>query len=212
MGNLFLAPREDSVAALDKGATANDVWVRRLDNRNRLLEQHGLLQVSVNQSKARFRFGDGRQGEVRHAADETVVIAGTQGAFTASALNADIPASLCEGAINALGGQFGFSRDLLVSRSIGVPIPLRVTRMGHYVLSAFDFGKDPSGRARDPVNSASFFEIIRKNPDLSRRRIQFPYAEDGSCDFRPPLTFSACKAATLRDSRGRRRRTPRRLL
>ena len=43
----------------------------------------------------------------------------------------------------ALGGQLDCPCDMLTSRARGVNISLRVRRMGHYILSAVDFGQDP---------------------------------------------------------------------
>ena len=76
MGNLLLASRADCVVVLDTGATANLVCFSWLERHNRLLEHHSLQRVSVYQSEARFRFGDGRVGEVRRAADITAGSAG----------------------------------------------------------------------------------------------------------------------------------------
>ena len=63
----------------------------------------GLPRVSTYPAQARFEFGDGRMGDVRFAANITVGIAGAEGNFTAFVLDADIPASLRKGALEALG-------------------------------------------------------------------------------------------------------------
>ena len=60
---------------------------------------------------ARFKFGDGREGEVKHATDIKVGVAACKGAFTAFAPDADIPDLLREGAWEALGGQLNFDSD-----------------------------------------------------------------------------------------------------
>ena len=52
-----------------------------------------------------FKFGDGRMGEVCHAADITVGVAGFKGAFTAFVLDSDIPALLSKGALESLRGR-----------------------------------------------------------------------------------------------------------
>ena len=53
---------------------------------------------------ARFKFGDGRVGEVKHATDIMLAIAGRKGVFTALALGADSPVLFRKGASEALGG------------------------------------------------------------------------------------------------------------
>ena len=105
--------RDDSVVVLDTGATANLVCFRWLSHHNSLLEQQGLPRVLTYPAQARFKFGDGRTGNVCFAADITVGIAGAKGAFTAFALDADIPALLCKGASEALAGQLDFARSTL---------------------------------------------------------------------------------------------------
>ena len=54
----------------------------------------GSPDANPNPTIARFKFGDGRVGEVRYAADIKVGIAERGGAFTAFVLVADIPALL----------------------------------------------------------------------------------------------------------------------
>ena len=116
LGDLFLVPREDSVVALNTSTAANIVRFSWLAYRNRILEGRGAPRVSTYHSKARFRFGDGRLGEVRHAADILVGVAADKGKFAAFALDADIPAFLRKGAIEALGWQLEFPRGSLVLR------------------------------------------------------------------------------------------------
>ena len=53
-----------------------------------------------------------RLGELRHAADILVGIAGIKGEFTPSVLDADIPALLRKGAMEASGGQLEPPRDI----------------------------------------------------------------------------------------------------
>ena len=62
---------------------------------------------------ARFKCGDGRVGEVRHAADIKVGSAGCRGAFMVFVSEAEMPALLREGALEALGGKPDFGRDTL---------------------------------------------------------------------------------------------------
>ena len=65
------------MVALDTGATANLVCLRRLQRRYRLPEKDGYQKVSAYPSTAGFRFGDERLGEVRRAADSLAGIAGS---------------------------------------------------------------------------------------------------------------------------------------
>ena len=109
-------------------------------------------------SNARFKFGDGEIGEVKHAADIKVGIAGCKGASTAFVLDADIPAFLRKGAWGALGGQCDFERDILTIRIHGARVPLRVNEMGDYVLSVVEFGQGPPRLDPGPILAASYFE------------------------------------------------------
>ena len=54
----------------------------------------GITKEAPYPSSARFKFGGGRVGGVKRAVDIKVGIAGRQGAFTAFALDAEIPALL----------------------------------------------------------------------------------------------------------------------
>ena len=89
---------------LDTGATANLVcfsWLARL---NRILKRRGIPRAATHPSRARSRFGDGRLEEVRHAADIPSGTDGNRGKIAAFVLEADIPALLRKGAMEALGG------------------------------------------------------------------------------------------------------------
>ena len=68
VGDFFLVLPGDSVVALGTGAAANLVCLSGLARRNRILERRGMPLVAACTAKARFRFGDGRPGDVRHAA------------------------------------------------------------------------------------------------------------------------------------------------
>ena len=92
-GQFAVAP-SDSVVVLDAGATANLVRFKWLGNRNSFLQEMGSPKLIPNPTMARFKVGDGSAGEVRHAADIKVGIAGRKGAFTAFLLEADVPALL----------------------------------------------------------------------------------------------------------------------
>ena len=100
-GGAFVISQEYSVVVLDTGAAANLVCFRSLAHHNRILERRGIPRVTTYPSQARFRFGDGRLGEVRHAAAISV-------GFTAFVLGGGVPALLRKGAMEALGGQLDF--------------------------------------------------------------------------------------------------------
>ena len=104
-GDAFMVSQEDSVAARASCATADLVCSSWLARRNRILELRGLPREPTCPARARVRFGDGRFGEVRRAAKSPVGITGNKGAFTAFALERGSPASVRNGAMEALGGQ-----------------------------------------------------------------------------------------------------------
>ena len=80
LGGVFVASKASSAVVLDAGATANLVRRAWLANRNQFLRRLGMEQAHLYPSAARFQFGDGRIGEVRHAANITVGVAGCKGA------------------------------------------------------------------------------------------------------------------------------------
>ena len=149
--------------------------------------------MSTYPSSTRYRFGGGLQGEARHAADIPVGAAESKAKFTACVPDADIPALLRKGALEKLGAQLDFPRDLLTLNNQGVRIPLRLNRIGPYILSAVNFEKDPSRKARGPAVSASYYEWVLTNrrPNLSTGGLQLPYKGDGLSQFEPPRTFPA---------------------
>ena len=137
-------------------------------------------------------------------------IAGIRGIFTAFALEAEIPALLREGAMEALGGQLDFLRGSFNLPRQGVQKRLGVDRVGHYILSVVDFRKDPPRRAsRCPEASASLFHLAQKFPDLPERDLHLPHPPDGLYRFETPPTFAACKAITLGDAEACRLTGPR---
>ena len=79
LGGEFVVSRASSVVVLDTGATANLVCRSWLVNRNLFLERLGMEKVHPYPSAARFKFGDGRIGEVQYAANISVGIAGCKG-------------------------------------------------------------------------------------------------------------------------------------
>ena len=98
---------EDNVAFLETGAAANLVCLRWPRNHNSLLGEQGLPRISTYPACARFKFGDGRHGEVRYAAVISVGLAGCKREFTAVLLEADIPALLREWGIGNPGRPVG---------------------------------------------------------------------------------------------------------
>ena len=95
---------------------------------------------------------------VRYATDIKVGIARRRCAFTEFVLEADIPAFLRKGALEAPGGQLDSGRDALTIRNHGVSRPLKVNEMGLYVLSVVAFGKGPLCVDRGPKLAAPYFE------------------------------------------------------
>ena len=87
--------------------------------------------ISTRPEFALSKFGGGRLGEVCFAADIPVGIAGCREAFTARVLEADIPAQSRKGALEALGGQLDFFRDMLTIRRQGLDVPLKESQTGH---------------------------------------------------------------------------------
>ena len=131
--------RNDSVVILDTGATANLVCFNWLSHHNDLLARRGLPKVVSYPARAMFKFGDGRVGEVCHAADIAVGVAGFKGAFTAFVLDSDVPALLSKGALESLRGRLDFAQHALTLGTTGKVIPLQMSDMGHYILSVADF-------------------------------------------------------------------------
>ena len=118
---------------------------------------------------ARFKFGDGRVGEVKFAADIEVGAPSSRGTFGAFLLEADNPALLRKGALEALGGQLDFARDVSAVRNHGVNFPLKVNEMGRRALSVVGFGTGPSCADRGPNLAESYCEwaVMEKRPDSS---------------------------------------------
>ena len=112
-GDTFMVSQEDSVVVLGAGSTANLVCFSWLAPRNRILERRGIPRVAAYPPQARFRFGDGRFGEVRRAVDILAGIAGNKGAPAAFAPEGGIPALLRQGAIEAFVGLLDFLRGPL---------------------------------------------------------------------------------------------------
>ena len=74
-------------------------------------------------ARARFKYGNALPGVAQFAADIPVGFAGGRGAFTAFPLQADIPASLRMGALEALVGQLDLSCNDLMLGKMGIDVP-----------------------------------------------------------------------------------------
>ena len=194
-GGQFSASQSDSVVALGTGATANLVCYKWFANHNLYSGRRELEKAVPHPSSARFKFGDGRIGGVKHAADNRVGIAGCKGACAAFLLDAEIPAWLRKGALEALGAQLDFEKDTLSPLRHGVREPLRVNAEGQYIVRAVEFGRGPNV-------TASYFErsVVEKRPDLSDGGLHLRLAESESIRFAPPREFPACTAVTLGDA------------
>ena len=97
-GSHLIRMMENSVVTLDAAATANLMCFRWLIRHNTMPGRVGLRRESTYPAQVRFKFGDGRMGDVRHAADITAGAAGAKGNFTAFVLDAGSPALLRKGA------------------------------------------------------------------------------------------------------------------
>ena len=117
-------------------------------------------------------------------------------------MDADIPALLRKGALEAPSGQLDFARNTLTLGTRGIETPLKVNATGHYILSVVNFGAVSSKGGAGPPFSASFlgWEPPRKRPNLENGGIRLPFTDEGLCSFAPPRTFAACKAVTLGDA------------
>ena len=107
-GGQFLRTDAECVAVLIAGATANLVRLRRAGHLNEILKRSEIPRITAYPACARFKFGDGRRGEVHRDGDILAGIAGSREKFTASATEADISALLRKGASGRLGRAAGF--------------------------------------------------------------------------------------------------------
>ena len=82
------------MVVLDTGATANLARRAWLANHNQFLERLGIEKAHLYPSAARYKFGDGRIGEVQYAANITGGVAGCKGSLTALVMDDEIPALL----------------------------------------------------------------------------------------------------------------------
>ena len=156
MNTHFRRQWESAANLFARMTIASLCWIRarRPTSRASDLRKMGAPEVSTYPAMARFKFGGGRFGGVRYAADIKTVIAGRRGAFTSFALGADIPGLLRGGAIEALGGQLDFARDISTVRNHGVDIPLKSNELGHFALSVVAFRGGPPCADRGPKLAA----------------------------------------------------------
>ena len=154
--------KEESAVILDTGATANLVCFRWLRRQNELLVNRGIPEVTTFPALATFKVGDGRTGEVCHAADITVGVAGIKGKFTAFVSDSDIPVALGKGALETPQGCLDFARHKLTLGINGKVIPLEVSDVGHYISSVADFRKcDEIGIPLPPLPPLCFIGLRR---------------------------------------------------
>ena len=106
-------------------------------------EKWGVAPARPFPAHARFEFGDGRSGVARHAVDVPLGFAGGRVEFADFFLEADTPAFLREGVLEARRGQLDVARRIRA----GVGAPLKVNGMGHNVLGVVGKGPNPVGFA-----------------------------------------------------------------
>ena len=139
LGGQFLRIDAAFVAVLNASAAPNLARFRWVGHHNEYSEREENPRVTAYAACARYKFGDGRLGEVRRAADISAGIAGSRGKFAPSATEKDISALLRRGALGGLGGRSNPFRDISSLRKQGEAIPLKVHQMGHYVLRVIAF-------------------------------------------------------------------------
>ena len=115
--------REGSADNLDTGARANLVWFRQLAHQHSPLGEMGPPRLMTHPGGARFKFRNGRMGDVRFAVDIAMGIGGAKGSFTTFVLDSDTPALWIKGALEAPGGRLDFSRDTLTLGLRGWELP-----------------------------------------------------------------------------------------
>ena len=143
VGGFFLVADSDSTMVLETGATANLVHFCWLRPRNRILQRRGSQKVLTYPPSARFRFGNGRLGEVRHPAGISAGIPVRKGEFTVFVLDAGIPTLLRKGALEILEGQPDYTRGISTLHKQRVSIIPKENNMGRLILIVVDFGAGP---------------------------------------------------------------------
>ena len=159
--------------------------------------------MSTYPADATFKFGDGRTGEVCHAADIAVGVAGVKGMSAAFVLDSDIPALLSKGALETLQWRSDFARHTTTLGASGKVTPLQVSDVGHYILSVADFSRPSFSTSLsrwDPKNRETRLVDLMRNGGSRRDAASQVNSRSGPANFTPPQIFSACKAVTLRDA------------
>ena len=107
-------------------------------------------------------------------------IAGRRDVSAAFALDAESPAFLRKGALEALGAQLDFEKDVLSFTRHGATAPLKVNEMGRYISSVVEFGKWPPRSDRGPNLAASCSEwsFSEKRPNFTDAGPQLPFEEN----------------------------------
>ena len=137
-------------------------------------------------------------------ADIPAGIIGGRGEVRAFLTEADIPALLRKGALEALGGKEESPRNAPTLGRLGAEAPVTVGGKSHYVLNAASFlrGRDLLGSC--PTRSAARFGLVAstKRPVLSNGGLRCLKAEAGLHQFDPPPTFSERTEVSSGDSVG----------
>ena len=173
----------NSVAVLETGATATLACFKWLGRRNAALDKWVIPPAQPHPALAGFKFGKGRLGEVRFAAEISVGIAGGRGKFAAFLLAADIPLLLRQGALGALGGwQVDSNRN---------------------ALSVVFSGEERNLLVTGSTNSVSYTKwgASVKRPELPNGGLRSSYAEDDLRQF-DPQNFSGVGSSGKRRSGG----------
>ena len=131
--------------------------------------------------------------EVRLAADVPVGIAGDRGEFPTFSLEADIPALLFTGALESLGGHLDFLRKILCLGKVGIQVPLKVTRMGRYPLSAASLPGEGSAQ----FASRFSWDTKVKRPKLPNGGLHVANTADVLYQLGPPTSSTVSKAVAL---------------
>ena len=78
--------------------------------------------------------------------------------LTALLLEAEIPALMRNGVLEAMGGQLDFASNVWAFRRTGVDVPLEVNGIGDSVLRVASFVKGRKKSVGGPTISASYFQ------------------------------------------------------
>ena len=101
----------ESLAVLGTVAAAISACFGWLNPPAAMLERVGVPIAKPYPACARFKFGDGRMGDVRFTSETPAGIAGGRGKFTSLLLGADIPATPRKGALESLERYLDFRRS-----------------------------------------------------------------------------------------------------